>query len=437
MKIAFVGCGFVFDIYMRTKWAHPEIEILGVFDIDAKRAKVVSAFYGLKTYDTYEDLLADPQVETVINLTNIRAHYEVTRQALLANKNVYSEKPLTTDTQQCRELFELAERQGVVFTGAPCNVFSDAVSTMWKAVRDGAVGKPVLVYAELDDNPVHLSDVENVRSPSGAPWPHIEELQEGCTFEHVGYHLVWICAMFGPVRSVTAFSKALIEHTAEVPLDPPDTPDFSVACLDFVSGVSARVTCSFVAPRDHRMRIIGDEGEITADSYRHYQAPVYLERFSPMSLTARKAYTARTQPLIGHRFGVGGQKLTLLRQWKSHALDAQRGVRLSFKHKIIAWIRRREIYAQDKFIGIAEMSRAITEKRPQPMSPDFLMHVNELTLLIQRAGPNGVTTTPVTTFAPFAPLPEVDQARVNFRTSYRPRLMERMLGKIAERLNAG
>lgn len=437
MKVAFVGCGFVFDIYMRTKWAHPEIEIVGIFDIDDRRASDVGKYYNLNIYKTYEDLLSDPSVETVINLTNIRAHYQVTKRALLAGKHVYSEKPLATETDQCRELFELAARQGVVFTGAPCNVFCDAVSTMWKAVRDGAVGKPVLVYAELDDNPVHLSDVENVRSPSGAPWPHIEELQEGCTFEHVGYHLVWICAMFGPVRSVTAFSKALIEHTAEVPLDPPDTPDFSVACLDFVSGVSARVTCSFVAPRDHRMRIIGDEGEIMADSYRHYQSPVFLERFSPMSLTARKAYTARTQPLIGRWFGVGGQRLKLLRQWKSHAVEAQRGVRLSFKHKIIAWIRRREIYAQDKFIGIAEMSKALTENRPQPLSPDFLMHVNELTLLIQRAGPDGATTKPVTSFAPIEPLAEIARAPINFRKAYRPRLMERVLGKIAEGLNAG
>ena len=437
MKIAFVGCGFVFDIYMRTRWAHPEIEIQGVFDIDRSRAEVVGRHYGLKVYSDYASLLADSEVDTVVNLTNIRAHFVVSRQALLAGKHVYSEKPLATEVEKCRELFELAASQGKVFAGAPCNVFSDSVGTMWKAVRDGAVGKPVLVYAELDDNPVHLSDVENVRSPTGAPWPHIEELQEGCTFEHVGYHLVWICAMFGPVRSITAFSKALIQHTAEVPLDPPDTPDYSVACLDFVSGVTARVTCSFVAPRDHRMRIIGDEGEIMADSYRHYQSPVFLERFSSMSLTARKAYTARTQPLIGRRFGVGGRRLKLLRQWKSHAVEAQRGVRLSFRQKIIAWIRRREIYAQDKFIGIAEMAQAINAGRPQPLSPDFLMHVNELTLLIQRAGPDGIATVPTTTFVPIAPMPEVANASIDYRRSYRPHLLERLLGKVAEGLNAG
>ena len=36
MKLAFVGCGYVFDIYMRTRWAYPEMDICGVFDIDKK-----------------------------------------------------------------------------------------------------------------------------------------------------------------------------------------------------------------------------------------------------------------------------------------------------------------------------------------------------------------------------------------------------------------
>ena len=434
VKIAFVGCGFVFDIYMRTRWAHPEIEVCGVFDIDHARANVVGKYYGFSVYQDYASLLADPDVDIVVNLTNIGAHYGVTKQALEAGKHVYSEKPLTTDVDESRELFALAAAKGLVFTGAPSNVFSDSVATMWKAVRDGAIGKPVLVYAELDDNPVHLMNTESVRSPSGAPWPLVEELQEGCTFEHVGYHLVWICAMFGPAISVTAFSNALVANKTALPLHPADTPDFSVACLNFANGVAARVTCSFVAPRDHRMRIIGEEGEITGDSYRHYQAPVFLERFSTVSLSARKMQTLRAQPLFGRRFGIGGRSLKLLRQWKSHAVEAERGLPLSLKQRFVSWLRRREIYAQDKMIGIAEMIRAIEQKRPQPLSPDFLMHVNELTLLIQRAGPNGTATVPSTSFTTLELPADVANKAINYRTSYRPRLLERLFGRTVDSL---
>ncbi len=428
MRIAFVGCGFVFDIYMRTKWAHPELEVCGVFDINTARSQTVGEHYGFHVYPSLEALLSDPRVEIVVNLTSIRSHYDISKRALLANKHVYSEKPLTTELEQTRELFAIAARQGVVFTGAPCNLFCDAVSTLWKAVRDGAIGKPLLVYAEVDDNPIHLMNVENVRSPTGAPWPYVEEFQEGCTAEHIGYHLIWICAMFGPVISVTAYSKSLVPHKTKTPLSPPDTPDFSVACLDFEAGVSARITCSMIAPRDHRLRIVGEEGELCADSYDHDRSPVHLERFSSVSLTARKLRTLRTRPRWGSVFGIGGRKLPLIHRWKSFAVETERGTSRTLKQRFVGWLRRREVNAQDKFLGIAEMARAIREQRPQPLPPDFLMHLNEITYLVQRAGPKGVATVPQTSFRPLSPLPDVANYPHDYRHSYRMRLLEKLLG---------
>ena len=435
MKIAFIGCGYVFDIYMRTKWAHPELEICGIFDIDTARLDTVARHYGFKAYPSVDALLADASVEIVINLTSIRSHFETTKRALEAGKHVYTEKPTTTDLAQTRELFALAESRGLVLTGAPCNLYTDAVSTLWKAVRDGAIGKPVVVYAELDDNPAHLMQLEKVQSPTGAPFPYAEEFQEGCTVEHVGYHLVWICALFGPVESVTAFSKTLVEHKTDTPLSPADTPDFSVACLNFANGVAARITCTWVSPRDHRMRIIGEQGEISADNAFHDQAPVHLERFSRVSLSARKAYTVRTQPLIGRLFGISGTRLPLVRRWKSYAVEAERGVGRSLKHRFVSWLRRREVYAQDKLLGIAEMAKAIREGRAQPMPPDFMIHMNEITLLIQRAGPNGVAMKPLTTFKSIEPLPDVLASGKNYLISYRPRFFERLMAGLVESLH--
>lgn len=431
MKIAFVGCGYVFDIYMRTRWAHRELDIVGVYDIDIARSAVVSQHYGFKVYQNYEALLADQEVVIVINLTSIHSHYDVIKRALKAGKHVYSEKPLTTDIAQTKELFALAQAQGLILTGAPCNLYSDSIATMWKAIRDGAIGKPVLVYAELDDNPAHLMQLEKIQSPIGAPFPYKEELQEGCTVEHIGYHLVWLCAIFGPALSVTAFSKCLIKQKTNTPLNPADTPDFSVACLTFANGLAARITCSWVAPRDHSFRIIGEEGEISADNIFHDQTPVFLERFSRVSLTARKSYTVRNQPLLGGLFNLGGRRLNLLRRWKSHAVEAEKGVGYSFKHKLVSWLRRKEIYAQDKLLGIAEMARAIQEMRPQPMAPDFLIHINELTLKIHRSNAHGATFKPDTTFKPFVQPDFIGEAP-DYRAGYQLRLLERMLTGIVE-----
>lgn len=435
MKIAFVGCGYVFDIYMRTQWAHSELDICGVFDLNTARSSTVSRHYGFKVYPSLEALLADPAVDIVINLTSIQSHYATTKRALEAGKHVYSEKPFTTDIDQTRELFALAEARGLVLSGAPSNLYCDAVSTLWKAVRDGAIGKPVLVYAELDDNPAHMMQLEKVQSPTGAPFPYAEEFQEGCTVEHVAYHLVWLCAMFGPVMSVTAFSDFLVAHKTDTPLTPPDTPDFSVACLHFANGVAARVTCTWVSPRNHQMHIIGEQGEITADNVFHDQSPVHLERFSRVTLAARKAYTVRTQPLIGRLFGVGGRRQPLVRRWKSYAVEAEKGVGRSPKHKLVSWLRRREIYAQDKLLGIAEMARALAEGRTQPMQPDFHMHINELSLLIQRAGPGGNAVVPTTTFRPFEPLADVAQSPRNYLATYQPALLERAAAGLVEALH--
>ncbi|ESQ91104.1 Gfo/Idh/MocA family protein [Asticcacaulis benevestitus] len=405
MNIAIVGCGFVFDIYMRTIQAHPEINIKGVFDINENRSKRVGEYYGFNVYSSYEAILVDPGVDTVINLTWISAHFEVSKKALEAGKNVYSEKPITKSVEQSAILFDIAKQNGVRLYAAPCNIFSDMVRTIFKSVQDGAIGKPLLVYAELDDSPIHLMNFDKVTSPTGAPWPLEEELKEGCTYEHLGYHLVWICGLLGPATSVTAFSSELIADKTKGMPGMVGTPDYSVACLNFASGAVARITCSFVAPRDHRLRVIGRDGEVVGDSYRQYQSPVYLERYTSTSLNARKFKTLRSHPLLGRLFGIGGRRIKLVKNWKSIAVEKDQQIKSSLVRKLIEWVRRREVYSQDKFVGIAEMAEELRLGREQYLSPHFLMHINELTMLVQAAGPNGVATKPVTTFVPLGPIP--------------------------------
>ena len=386
MNIAFVGCGFVFDLYMRTILAHPTLLIQGLFDTDADRLAKVSQFYNIPKYASYDELLKDDDVDLVVNLTNIESHFEVSKRALEEGKHVYSEKPLTKDLAQTKELFVLAEEHGVELYAAPCNIYSDTVRTMLKAVDDGAIGKPLLIYAELDDNPIHIMEFDKVRSTSGAPWPLIEEIKEGCTLEHVGYHLTWICALLGPVEHITAFSDELIEKKAVSLQVRTGTPDYSVACLSFASGATARLTCSVVAPRDHRMRIIGDEGEISSDSYRQYRSPVYLERFSKRTLTLRKMYTLRKYSGLGNLLGIGGKKLKLVRNQYSSAVEGNWNATGSFKTKFIDWLRRKEVYSQDKLSGIAVASREIETSSQRYLNPEFLIHINELSLIIHKAG---------------------------------------------------
>lgn len=437
MKVGAIGCGYVFDHYMATWGRHPGLVLKGVADRDAARRDVVALAYKLKAYASNDKLLADPEIAIVANLTSIESHFEVTRAALMAGKHVYSEKPLAPDMEQARALIALADSLGLRLSCAPSNVMSDTTQTMWKAVRDGAVGDPRIVYAEFDDNVIYRMHPETWRSRTGAPWPYLHEYEWGCTYEHVGYHLTWLCAIFGPVESVTAFSKQTLPDKTNLPLHPPDTPDFSVACLNFQSGVVARVTCSIGAPYDHRMRIIGNAGMLTADTYRNYRCPVYLERFSQLTLNARKAMSVRTNSLLQNLLGVGGGRVKLLRDPPPGA--GGRGTlpkaRWWSPGDLLRAARLVELGQQDKAIGIAELADALRAGRPSFPPHDFTLHLMELTIAIQNAGPYGSSIRLKTSFAPIEPRPETLASELDYSAAGEPSWIGRMIERWLVRMH--
>src|SRR5262245_9348586 len=134
MRVAIVGCGFVADYYVRTLPAYPELDLVGVMDRDAERAARLARFYSLSRYESLDELLGDPRVEIVLNLTNPGSHYEVSRRALLANKHVYTEKPMAMSFSEAKELAELAESRRLQISSAPCSLLGETAQTMWKAL---------------------------------------------------------------------------------------------------------------------------------------------------------------------------------------------------------------------------------------------------------------------------------------------------------------
>lgn len=429
MRVAIVGCGYVFDHYMSTWNAHPQLEIAGIFDIDRSRLGRVSSFYSLKAYSTYEEMLSDESVQVVCNFTSIESHYEVTKAALLADKHVYSEKPLVTDMNLAKELFALADSRSLRLSCAPSNALSDSVQTMWRVIRDGVIGDVRVVYAEFDDNVIYKMYPETWRSKSGAPWPYIHEYEMGCTYEHVGYHLTWLCSLFGPVESVTAFSKEVFVDKTDIEMHPAHTPDFSVACLNFQSGVVARVTCSIGVPYDHRMRVVGSRGMISVDTYRHYKCPVYLEIFDQITLNFRKARFIRNNSFVQWLLGIGGRKIALIR-------NRPPGAKADWKPEPLRWwslknilkkARQNQLGQQDKVIGIAELCEAISTSRPHFPSHDFTLHLTELTLLIQNAGVAASAMALQSSFVPPPPVPDAISSDVDYQRITRQSWLRRKI----------
>lgn len=370
MRIAIVGCGFVADYYMKTRSAHPELELVGCMDCDRDRANKFSSHYSIPAYSSLEELLQNSNAEIVLNLTNPRSHYEVSKACLEAGKHVYSEKPLAMEMSQAEELVNLAEQKGTQISSAPCSLLGETAQTIWKALRENVVGKVRLVYAEMDDGLVHQLSYKHWLNELGIPWPYKDEFEVGCTLEHAGYYVTWLTAFFGPAETVTAFSSCLIPDKTDVDLEPPNAPDFSVACIKFTSGVVARLTCSIVAPHDHTLSIIGDDGTLGIKDCWYYDAPVFIRRMVRIRGRIFQNPFRQKYPLV--------RKPPKFAYKSSHQMDFCRGV--------------------------AEMAAAIIEKRTSRLSPRFSLHNNELVLAIHNALETGAPVKITSTFEPIQPM---------------------------------
>jgi predicted dehydrogenase len=354
-KIAVIGTGYVADFYMRSLEVFPQIQVACAFDRDASRLEKFCTFWNVSSANSLDECL-DPNngISLVLNLTNPSSHYEITKACLEAGKHVYSEKPLAMEMPQATALCELAQSKGLMLGSAPCSFLGEAAQTVWYALRKGKIGKPYLVYAEIDDDFVSQAPHENWVSESGAPWPSRDEFLVGCTLEHAGYYLAWLLMMFGTVDKVVAASAEVIDDKLKD--GTPTAPDFSTATLFFKSGIVARLTCSIVAPHNHAIRIFGENGVLEVNECWDNNAPVRV----------RRRYSLRRKLI--------------------NSLFAKR-IRLSKPtHPKVRW---RGAAAMNFALGPVEMLEALKDGRQSRVNAEFAIHVNEVVLAIHNAGDTG------------------------------------------------
>jgi predicted dehydrogenase len=392
IRLAIVGCGYVADNYLFSSRQHPDVEIVRAFDIVPAHDARFRAAWGVETVESREAFLDGLACDMVLNLTNPGAHYEVSRACLEAGFPVYSEKPLAMRFPDAEALAALAAEKGLTLSGAPCNHLGEAAQAVRRALAQGRIGRPLLAYAEADDDLIAIAPVHLWRNLSGAPWPREDEFEVGCTLEHVGYYLTWLVFFFGPITQVTAFAS--LQHPGK-PTGGAEGPDFSVATLRFASGLAARVTCSVVAPRDHGLKIFGTEGELLAEDCWFYQTPVSYRRW----LRVRRRL--------------------MLTPWRN---------RVPLDPAPVA-TKKGSAVGMDFIRGPIEAVTAAREGRPSRVATDFVVHVNEAALAIHHAvGEASGTYVMRSTCAAPAPVPSPLDARAEAGVLDRriPPLLERL-----------
>lgn len=263
MKAILIGVGKISGIYLENlSQPGSGVEIAGLYDSDGARARDAAERFGIgKVYRTCEEALADCDAELVINLTPPAAHYAVCRQALLAGKHVYTEKPLAQTFSQARGLVDTAREKGLVLAGAPDTFLGSGLQTCLEWIAAGRLGRIVGARASFV-------------CPGHELWHPNPDFyyQEGAgpVMDMGPYYLTALIQMMGPVRSVSAFAQQTFERR-RIPRGDRrgqsirvEVPTHVNALLRFDGGVSASLLCSFDVWHDTQaqLELFGTKGTL-------------------------------------------------------------------------------------------------------------------------------------------------------------------------------
>ncbi|MEK3734750.1 MULTISPECIES: Gfo/Idh/MocA family protein [Paenibacillus] len=274
VKVGIIGCGKISGIYMENCHKFDILELWACADIDRARAEEQAAKYQIPNVYTTEELLADPEIELVINLTIPAQHAAINLAALEAGKHVYVEKPLAVTREEGLKVLETAKAKGLLVGCAPETFLGAGIQTALKLVREGRIGKPVAATAfMMSRGHEHWHpDPEFYYAAGGGPM-----------FDMGPYYLTALVQLLGPIRSVAGMTgAALAERTItsekkygqKVPVD---IPTHVAGLLQFQEGAIGTIITSFDIFGDSdlpRIEIYGTQGILSVPDPNTFGGPV-------------------------------------------------------------------------------------------------------------------------------------------------------------------
>jgi predicted dehydrogenase len=276
-RVGVVGCGNISGIYLQAHNTFEILEIVACADIVMERAREQAAKHNVPKACTAEELLADPEIEIVVNLTNPDAHAEVAMQAVEAGKSVYNEKPLTLSRDEACRLLDAAKARGVRVGGAPDTFLGGGLQTCRKLIDDGWIGEPIGATAFM------LCHGHESWHPNP---DYYYQPGAGPMFDMGPYYLTALVTLMGPVSRVsgaaritfperTITSQPLYGTKIEV-----NTPTHVASVLEFASGAIGTLTTSFDvwAHELPCIEIYGTQGSLSVPDPNTFGGPVRVRR---------------------------------------------------------------------------------------------------------------------------------------------------------------
>lgn len=278
VKVGIVGCGNISAIYFKNCKAYRALEVVGCADLDVSRAKARAEEFGIAKGCTVEELLADPAIDLVINLTIPAAHAEVCLKVLEAGKHVYVEKPLAVKLEDGRRMIELAKAKGLRIGCAPDTFLGGGIQTCVKLIRDGWIGEPVGATAFM------MSRGHENWHPDPAFY---YKAGGGPMFDMGPYYLTALVATLGPIRRVAGMTRTTfpVRTITSAPkygqTITVDVPTHVAGLLEFGSGAIGTIVTSFDVMGGStlpRIEIYGSEGTLIVPDPNTFGGPVQFRR---------------------------------------------------------------------------------------------------------------------------------------------------------------
>ncbi|OGV70204.1 MAG: oxidoreductase [Lentisphaerae bacterium RIFOXYB12_FULL_65_16] len=277
VRVGIVGCGNISGLYIQGCQKFDILKLVACADLDMARAEAKAKELNVPRACAVEELIADPEIEIVVNLTIPAAHFPVAEKALLAGKNAYNEKPLSVTREQGAKLLKLAKARKLRVGCAPDTFLGAGLQTCRKLVDDGWIGTPVGATAfMLSRGPERgHPDPEFFYKPGGGP-----------LFDMGPYYLTAMVNLLGPVRAVTGMTRA--SFSERIVTSKPkygqrikvETPTHIVAVLEFASGAIGNMVMSFDCWRTNlpRIEVYGSDGTLGVPDPNTFGGPVLFAR---------------------------------------------------------------------------------------------------------------------------------------------------------------
>ncbi len=235
VKIAVIGCGSVSTQYLPHLSKSPYVELVSCCDIIYERAKTRSKEYNIPNYYPHIDkMLAGAQFDLMITLTDMQEHGRLNKQALLAGKNVWSEKPMANTYKEGKALLDLAKSKKLRIWGAPAVVNSPQFEFMSKALQEGKLGKVSSAHAHYGH--------------TGPTWSAFFYEKGGGSLPDLGvYNIATLTGLLGPAKSVMAMTSIVttertVDNKGKIKVEAEDN---AMLLMDHGNGVISHVQCGF------------------------------------------------------------------------------------------------------------------------------------------------------------------------------------------------